>query len=821
MPSLAIISEKSFPGTTRPAVSDLVAYCDTHDLVAIAAETHDVVIYRITGHAAFTIKRRNGEAEVTALKWKQDGSVLAVGWNDGTYGLHSGETGRLLSQGSVRGGGREREWRLDLMPDYGDDEDDEGGPVVTQFGWEWHATSVSNGVRGDSNGNDSSLTTEDWCDGAEEDPDHLNAIASLVDGNERDAILALTTNISALDVITVLPKLSAIPSHGLRAAPDGNKFGTQAITDTVFASPGVKHSNVDALLICSSDGHVQVLQDETVKIGTVGVGSKPVMHASCKSSACHSVLCQDDTGELHANFIDLPLHTLGGSLFDVIATNTKRIQNLLAYITQTIRCIQHDFTTGLQFPTRIMTNMNAELAEKQEGDVVTNLYHLAMTSDFTPTMLEWLVDIVKETNHKRWDQAVNAMYTNIHNHLFFNLLPALNRLSIATTTLRGHARFHEGTSNFEAPPALFTQMLEGIDSLRLVAQKMQLLIMTEHRQFRAFSKWTRVMIEIGVAGPGSTGAIETEEREVPNFDYPLLLAYIQDTLTRSQLTRHIVQPTLLQGTRASRGMFFAHPFMEQLGYERTKEALRRLGEVKLGEEFQWTEACDAEALVNLPALGVGLAASVRVAMESVAVWQGKMLTAPTSVAVGAAPDAVVLDLRMEPHVGGEAGRSTTTVLLLSPENTAQLLVLETAHSARVSRDEALTTGSRTIGLGYEVLDASFHALQPALIALVRDEAGGSLLLRHSLPSAQDNDDTEITVLHTFPPSSDSGFEPQKLVIGGRPGKMVCVVFGNEGREWRALDLDFVERGGDGGGAVTTEEFMEDGDGGGDAEMSFA
>ncbi|KAK5128725.1 hypothetical protein LTR85_000058 [Meristemomyces frigidus] len=811
-PSLPLISEKVFSGSTKPASSDLVAYCDAHDLIAIAAETHDVVVYRITGHPAFAIKRRNGEAEVTALEWKHDGSVLAVGWSDGTYGLYSGENGRLLSQGSVRGGARERAWTLSLAPDYGDDEDEDAGPVVTRFGWEWHVTSLSSKSRHAAGNLDTQRSTEAWCEEKHLDVDTGEYVDhATVDG--RETIADLSAAVATLDVTQVLPRLSAIPSHGLRSGPDGSKFGTQATTDSVFAAPTKKSLHVDALFVCSSEGSVQVLQDETVRIGTASVGGwKPLLHASHEKTSCHSILSLDEGGALHASFMELPLDTLGGPLLDVIATNTKRIQNLLAYITQTVRCIQHDFTAGLQFPARIMTNMNTELAEKQEGDVITNLYHLAMTSDFTPTMLEWLVDIVKETNHKRWDQAVNAMYANIQNHIFFNLMPALNRLSIATTTLRGHARFHEGTSKFEVAPEVLTYMLEGIDSLRLVAHKIQLIIMTEHRQFRAFSKWLRVMIEIGVAGPGSKGAIETEEREVPNFDYPLLLAYLKDTMTCSLLTRYIAElPDLGVLSSASQDAeFFALPLIARMGYDRTREALGLVSELKSDQELVWKEVPhEPGALVSLPALTGYLAANVRVAVDRITGWQSKMLVAPASVPIGAPPEAIVLDMHMVVDADALSTSSIIRLLMMPPETRQQLLLYSIACPPAGA---GISNGEQPIVLDtdHEVLDAKFSGPRDCLL-LIRNEQGQYAVVSFALPFPPQHvggDDVgERTMIHAFP--VDSGFTPEKLVIGGRTGKTVCLVFGNEGREWKALDLEpMPDVSGD---LVSTDDFRGDED----------
>lgn len=103
----------------QPIVSGLVAYCDVHDLIAtISDATGDVVVYRINGQTAFVVKGRGNDGRVTVLKWKPDGSLLGLGWTDGLCGVYSGEDGRLLSQSSVIDFQEERDWRLDLAPDF-------------------------------------------------------------------------------------------------------------------------------------------------------------------------------------------------------------------------------------------------------------------------------------------------------------------------------------------------------------------------------------------------------------------------------------------------------------------------------------------------------------------------------------------------------------------------------------------------------------------------------------------------------------------------------------------------------------------------------
>ncbi|TKA24506.1 hypothetical protein B0A50_06663 [Salinomyces thailandicus] len=809
--SLPVISEKHFPPGTVPVnITDLVAYCDPHDLIAIASETHDVVVYRITGHPAFTVKRRNGDAEVIALKWKWDGSVLAIGWNDGNFSLHSGENGRLLSQGSVRGTGNGRAWKLDLTPDFGyDDEEEEGGPVVVRFSWVKHCSAShttlppNEALRDASASGDftDQTTTEDWQDGDLPQGRSSGFQSNLKSRQERSTIPALVRSISRLDPTSILPKLSAIPAHGLRAGPDGSRFATQAAVDAVFGDTSLQGDDgVDVLLVCGSDGKVAVLQDDEVEIGSVSAGNGGALAcAADKQAPVHAILSKgDEEATLVASFVEIPLDTLSSPLLHAVALNTKRIHNLLAYTTQIIRCIQHDLATGIAFPTRLLNNANLELAEKQEGNVVSNLFHLAMTTDFSDTMKEWLVDIVKETNHKRWDQAVNAMYTNIQNHLFMNLLPALDRLSIATTSLRGHAKSHEGSGRFDAPPQLFSNVLDDVDALRLVAKKAQLIIMTEHRQFRAFSKWLRLMIDVGVAGPGTSGAAETEEREVPNLDFPLLLSYIKSTLSHSELIAYVNQLNGLRGEVQSQAELFTGPEMSAIGYDKTTAALKgvdaALTETQPGEDARLA----ANPALNLPAITVHLTAHVRACMDRIAQWQSRMLSNPVPTKVeGLDARTHIVDVKAVPG-NPIQGLPSSIELLEVPEGAGHIVVHAVLHepSSGLKKEQKKWPASDVVRLHLspsEIVDAKFYGNSECL-CLARDPEG-----KYSILEAKGR-----RTLHGF--VSDDGFVPEQLVTGGRRGKEVCLVLGNGGRQWRMLDL--AAKSGTGSGALepTTEDY---------------
>lgn len=754
--------------SSAPINPDLSVFCSPHDLIAIVTADSDVVVYRLNGQIAFTVKCKDpDEVSVSAVQWKPDGSLLAIGWSDGSWGVHDGGSGKIVGEGRVAGSAGGEEWKMDLEPGWGLDDETEGAVGVVGFGWEKHEIPPSKAkanalkARGE-------LNTEGWAEGLGDDEEDEEEEAKVF-GQPADLPRAITT----LDTSKVLPRLSAIPSHGLRSGPEGARFATQATTDGVFEVKKAGTSDtVDVLMVYTEAGDVKVLLDDTVPIGSFKVEASPFKHTSHPCTGSHVLLSRTSEGRLQFNTQDLPLTSLGGPLLHVIARDTKRIQSTLAYLTQIVRCITHDYTTELQFPTRLMNNINMMLseAEQPQGDLAYNLCHLAMTGQLTPIMFEWLTDIVKEPNHKRWDTAVGGMYSRIHNHVFVNLLPALDRMSIAVCSLRGQAELHKDTTVFDVEPSLFSNILEGIDALRLVAQKVQLVCIHEWQQFRAFSKWLRVQIEVGSAGPFSKSALETEEKEAMGIDHALVLGYIKETMTQSKLAHYVQKLPELRGV-VDRGDFFKQPVMQKMSYEATSEALKDTND---------SESKPANtAPLNLQAITVSLTGHVRVVLDRITTWQSKMLPAhltfdgPASIP----GEAQACDMRMNANRSGEL---SVGVLLAD----AGILYLHTKHSSIGSHELNSESGAPS-----NLLDAKFIT-DGCCVSLRRSEEDGAHSLRIALlernvmlPPAFL---TSEVIVHAF--NADDAFRPEKLLVGGRKDKEVCVVFGDGGKSWRVFDL---------------------------------
>ncbi|OQO05835.1 hypothetical protein B0A48_09930 [Cryoendolithus antarcticus] len=770
-PTLPLFSSSVLP---NPSLSDLATYNTPHNLLALPTSTTEVSVFRLSGQIAFIIrpKPRSEDAAITALQWKPDGSAIAVGWSDGGYGIYDGGTGRVVSEGRVGGEGH-GEWRLDLHPSVEGDKEEEGAEerAVRSFGWEVHV-SDDRSMKGKPLGGlleEGEVDTEAWAEGWEHQ-------GSGKGGNERlkSRLGDLPRAIAVMDVTKVLPRLSALPAHGMRGGMDGSRFGTKAATDAAFETRGEDDAGtVNVLFVYTDVGEVQVLLDETVPIGKFTLASKPLLHASHPQSSTHAFLSRDQSDKVQLHSQPLPLDTLGGSLLYTTSRDTTRVSNLLSYVLQTLRCTAHDFTTSLVLPTRLIQNVSLTLSESSppQGDLKHNLTHLAVTGTFKPALLEWLSDIVKEPGHKRWDAAITTLYSNVQNHMFVHLLPALDRLSIAVTSLHGHAKYHDGAAIFDIPAQLFTNILEGIDALRTVAYKVLTICTREWALWRTFSKWLRVMIDISIAGPGSKTALEMEEKEAGGLDVGAVMEYVGEVLLRSQLADCLGALPGFGGAVDSKEAFFTHPVVQQQSYDATLKAIERAAK----EDAPKSVPDGDKAVMNLQVIAVSLAGNVRVAMERLAVWQGRLLEKPSlPLQVDGAVGARMHHIRMLNPVGAES-----QLALLSTEDGKLRL------TARLSANHGGESASiATIG---EAVDAKFMDDRTA-ICLCRHQGGFCLLVINSPPSALPSTEpaSDHRMLHHFP--ADDAFQPASLVVGGRDRKEVVVVFSDDGRSWRTYDL---------------------------------
>ena len=382
----------------------------------------------------------------------------------------------------------------------------------------------------------------------------------------------LPRQLASIDVEAVLPRLSPISARA-NAGGRYDMFASQSALDDYFDSAQRKDKlAADVMLIGHSDGLVRLIIDDILEVSlpqdddrkALDSAREHLLYTSHPQSPHHALLVASvdpaDVGDatkgynrLSLSLFDIPLLSSGGSHLHLIVSRTAQIRDLCNYISYSILCAKADWSTHTTLPSRFMENINETLEEKGEGTLEQNLFHLAMTGSFTPTMLEWLKDELAERvrdtislptrveytdeskGHKRWDHAITTFHNDLSKLLQTNLLPALERAILVTTNLRGLATYYENSSQFDVSPTYFTSIISALSMLQLLVHEAIIILAEEQRQFRAFSKWLRHVIDLSAADPGSVSARDMAEREAGVLDYPRILAYLAGGLVDSKL----------------------------------------------------------------------------------------------------------------------------------------------------------------------------------------------------------------------------------------------------------------------------------------------
>ena len=119
-----------------------------------------------------------------------------------------------------------------------------------------------------------------------------------------------------------------------------------------------------------------------------------------------------------------------------------------------------------------------------------------------------------------------------------NLLPALDRLSVLLSRLRGLSRFQALDISLGLDTQELDKMVDTINSLQLVSHHMLICAGSELQGFTAFSAWLGHEIEKQATDPSSASAQEIAEKDM-SLDHISVLEYVQGAMENSQLSRYL------------------------------------------------------------------------------------------------------------------------------------------------------------------------------------------------------------------------------------------------------------------------------------------
>ncbi|KAL9031876.1 MAG: hypothetical protein Q9196_000131 [Gyalolechia fulgens] len=486
--SLTMLAEKTLH---YPINLKHLAYCPTMSLLALATDDEQVHVFRTNGQRVFGITRKNPASKVTGIKWKPDGQSLAVAFDHSTC-IVSALTGKIMYE--------------------------KDGPAAVKdliccLGWATNFTEIAN-VRETASNLDDSSTLDEF-------------IASVKRTGASQQVPSLPVELAFIDVASTLPKLSVLPMGGSR----GDIFNSRVSLDALFKPLSTDSAtSIDVLIVGHEDGTIHLSMSEDFSIGAFDLrdadpvlsDSRPLLHCSHPMSTTHALLVSNGLEELHVVPFDLRLICTAGRYLSLLALKVTELHNLLRYLHQVQEHISSEIRTSQDLPSRFMRKIDETLREKSDSK-------------------EWLVDELGERGHKRWDKAVNSGYETIRRLTHESLLPALERLCVLLSRLRGLSRFQSSDDLLGLSTLELDNMLDSTNCLQLISYRLLKCVSSESKQFGAFSMWLRHEIEKQATDPASATAQEIAEKDL-SFDYAGILAYIQGAMMQSQMLIYSSSP---------------------------------------------------------------------------------------------------------------------------------------------------------------------------------------------------------------------------------------------------------------------------------------
>ncbi|KAL6861973.1 anaphase-promoting complex, cyclosome, subunit 4 domain-containing protein [Trichoderma novae-zelandiae] len=512
---LELLSETELQSKT-PAGRRFPVGCPTLDLAATwDQDDKNLLVYRPPNQIVSKIHQAAapGEAapEVCAVTWRPDGQFLALGWSDGVVRLMGLENNKAAHQIPVC---------------------DKAEAAITHIGWSTAiiATKTDSAVSGKL----ADQVTEGWAEPGGKVP------------------LDLPQELTFLEVETALPKVSPLPMSSAGAGEDATVFTLRSGIDFLFRSPKRDtYNQVNVMIVGTSDGKLQLSIYDSFIIGTfpqpsladTSTSNPPstirlMHHASHPQVSTHALVFaekQNEPQELHLVPMDLPFLSFSPINLSLLSSKLTTLQSLLRYLKQISLHMQTEWKNARELPARFIRSVQSDLEEMEKGprDIVSALFHTAITGHAYPVIKEWLVDSLAERGHKRWDKAVVSGLEGLRSLVHQHFLPALERCAIILSRLRGLARFHNDREDIGLSVPHLNRVLDIVSCLTLVGHKVLIHTMDELQHFSAFSAWLRFQIDQLAASPGTANDELTDKEAM--MDHTKVLTYIERYLTNSPL----------------------------------------------------------------------------------------------------------------------------------------------------------------------------------------------------------------------------------------------------------------------------------------------
>lgn len=189
--------------------------------------------------------------------------------------------------------------------------------------------------------------------------------------------------------------------------------------------------------------------------------------------------------------------------------------------------------------------------------------------------------------------------------------------------------YHDTDWIFSSPATEFTSLLETLKNMRLLAHTVLLYVADEKRQFAAFSRWLRFVIDFEATEPDSQSRAEIEGRD-SGVDISLVLEYVRYGLQQSSLQPYLLPEAMLEAEDKGK---------EKETYEDTRKAIEVFKEA---QNWRPEAVCLEHVLSHLKKGTTGL-------LRQVSKWQESGIQMDSAIILESSQeegDDIVADMRM-------------------------------------------------------------------------------------------------------------------------------------------------------------------------------
>ncbi|EED21355.1 anaphase-promoting complex component Cut20/Apc4, putative [Talaromyces stipitatus ATCC 10500] len=809
---LTTVAEKTLPSKCKNG--SLLTYCPTMDLIALASEDEQLHVFRLNGQEVLSADLAGDpyldevKGEIRGIRWKNDGRLLAVADAENKLRIISSYTGKTVHHFSCLP--HDQEQYSSSSPE--NSNKDAKNIRITCIGWGVNFTD-SKAAQSHLREGNGQISVEDLL---APDTDPVKAALQLKADLPRELAL--------LDVESSLPRLSTLPGSG----SDEDLFSTRVSIDAIFQSFNrISSDAVDVLFVGLNDGRAHLRIFDCFEIGNFSITAnkaqastqvETLVHTSHPMSSTHAIIMSEKTKDapnptLKVISLDLRFITKSGRYLSLLAFKITQLQNLLRYINQTQRQIALEWKNVYELPARFMRSVADELQEKCHCDFVTALYHLVVTGNCFPPVKDFLVDIVGERGHKRWEKTVSSGYENVRRLTHECLLPALERCEVLLSRLIGISKFHKLNHILGLETRDLHEVIETLDCLHLLSHSILTKTTREMHQFMEFARWLRHEIDIQTAEPMSQTLEELLEKS-DLIDHAATLDYIEGALTKSSLRRYISStpsPAPVAGSDSQKSVADGERFSFYQTFRNTLAAEEdEKGDCNSGNKNELSRPAPPQLNDLIARLG----SQCGKVFDKIALAQRRSILHHCLLVLHPDCDSNVIDTIMQyENFNEEEYAIYVTSRLRSAPNTLLIYKITIQCTNGVSSTKNISVASMRLSKG-EIKQAQF--VDDGTIMLLYANKDRSYLLNFYIStSSSDADETESfpqyttttdlqslptpfdldifghhadIIIHTFPTFGPKS-KPIRMNVNGRKERRAACILSADMMRYEVLDID--------------------------------